>query len=82
MTTISARVEFEDRDHDQAVVRVTTSRCFYSVAIQDDTATVVGPGVEREFRVGDPNIIEWAIPYTLSYKGIAIIAVTLLEEEE
>jgi hypothetical protein len=77
---ITAHLTFEDADHDQAVVRVTTSRCFYSVSIEGLRCTVVGPGVEREFSFeggGDMLMFE-----DISYKGLAIIAVTLLEEEE
>jgi hypothetical protein len=79
MTTLVARVEFEDKDHNQAVVRVQTSRCFYSVAIQGDSVTIIGPGVEKEFFFDNdwPDVFD-----DLSVKGKALVAVTLLEEEE
>lgn len=74
MTQLTARVTFEDKEHNQAVVLVHTSKCFYSVVIRNSEATVVGPGIEETYNIGDP------IPDNLSYKGIAIVAVTLLEE--
>ena len=74
MTTLTAHVEFEDLDHQQAVVRVSTSRCFYRVAVQGDDVTVIGPGVEESFIVGADMSDD------LNMLGRAMTAVVLLEE--
>lgn len=82
MTTLSATVRFEDRAHGQAVVYVVSSLCFYNVAITKEKVTVIGPGVEREFELrGSEAEDQGDIPEGLTYKGQALIAVTLLEEE-
>lgn len=80
MTSLVARLKYQDTEHDTAVVEVQTSRCFYQVAIRGSVATVVGPGVEESYDFsggGDMIMFE-----DLTYKGKALIAVCLLEETE
>ena len=69
--------EFTDRDHEQAVVRVQTPRCFYSVAIRKrrDLLTVIGPGVNEDY-----TLSTW--PAELSYEALALCAVLYFEEGE
>jgi hypothetical protein len=75
MITLQAKASFIDEEHDQAVVAVQTSRCFYRVAIQGTTVTVVGPGVEEQIELTDEQ-------HELNYEGIAAIAVLALEERQ
>jgi len=70
----SSHIMFEDSDHKQAVVAVTSDKCFYRVAIQGDKVTLVGPGVEHE--------VEGVIPSSISSQAKAILATILLEEGE
>lgn len=81
MTTFTAKVIFEDSDHDQAVVAVQTTRCWYRVAIVGSEVTVVGPGVEERTNLAEVSE-DFSFFDSMTYKGKALFAVILLEERE
>lgn len=70
MQSIISRIDFVDKDHNQAVVHVQTNKTFYKVALAKDGGTILGPGVEESF---DRNSL-------LTFEGEAIIAVVNFEE--
>jgi len=79
MIRLEAKSLFIDEEHKTAVITVTTTRCFYQVAIKDDEVTIVGPGVEEKYWIGPDD---GQIPQHLTHEGVAIIAVTMFEEDD
>jgi hypothetical protein len=83
LISISTHVSWRDPEHKSTVVQVGTHRCIYQVAIRGDEVTVVGPGVEETYRVGEADEEESVyIPRSLSREGQAAMAVLLFEESD
>lgn len=76
MISYTANTIFQDDEHQQAVVLVTSSRCKYRVVILRDEAKLYGPGVEEVYTIGEE------VPDNLSFEAQAILVTTLFEEEE
>ena len=73
--SLAAHKTFHDEDRGTGNVTVQTSRCWYRVAVAGDCVTVVGPGIEQTYDTDE-------LPEGLSFEGLALCAVLLLEETE
>jgi hypothetical protein len=69
------RTQMLGRFDSGSVVGVQTDKTFYRVAETKEEVTVVGPGVEEIYTIGEE------IPYGLSLEAKALLAVLLWEDQ-
>jgi len=74
MPTYSARIEFSDPEHKQALVLVRTDLCLYRVSITGDEVQVRGPGVNETYSAEDD-----LFPCDTA-EALALLAIILFEQ--